>query len=275
MADEQVEVVEEIQQDPEEVEETPSEETSQEKETPPDSTELLERVSRLEKDKESMQSRIDQLTFEKKTLQEQGQDQKSKTWEDLSIDELKVHRERFLDEGDMRKVLAVQDLINDKVAKGQTEQLTASRKQERERENSARQAWGEVQQTFSVTKDEDFNAEKEDSRVIQIARKIIQENPYLDDLEKYPQGHAFAIKEAHRILVVEKLGKIQSGTRSLKKKALSAEAKTGLEETGSPAGEEGSLDKELDGLQGIDPYDPRVAQTLRKLNKKAGAGHGI
>jgi len=219
----------------------------------------------MEKMQDSMQKRIDELTYRAKSAEEQAKSSKGKTWDDLSVDELKKYRTYYRQEANDSMV----DFLNDKIVEQSTKQQTLEQIK-LERANAIRvNSWARVVEDYPELKDP--NSEHYKKTV-----EVIQQNPLFDDIKQAPEGHAAAARLAAEELLRSKLTSTTKKVKAAKQKLQSEQNKLGLE-SGSGKQISDSPSTKLEKLRVAaensgNPYSTQWRTYLKALDNKAQGG---
>jgi hypothetical protein len=219
---------------------------------------------------QELKDQYDRLSFENKTLKEALEGKgtepvKARTWEDLSVDELKVYRRQFRANDEHEKADEINDLILKKTqfqAESQAkEQVTFQQK----RAESWQQTVEDISKEAQELNDPDFDIGNRQSAIFKLADKIYRENP---QLAAFPEGESYAAKEAARILGTEKLRKLNATAKDSKRVLVKEQQKTALEGAGRAGDVAPSLQRMMDEASNFPTGTPMWEQKWRQITKE-------
>lgn len=220
--------------EPKEPESKEPTETVEPTETPEDKAKRLEdELKKKDKQIGDLQHRVDGLFAKTKELE--SSKGKEKTWDDLSIEELKDYR---------RKARAAQDdelidFINDKIAEKSADKRIKDEADRREANYIRINTWKEISIKYPDLKNQNSEHYQETVR-------FIQENSVYDDLLRFPEGHARAAEIVAKDLQLRKLQNVDKEKKSAEDKLSKERTKKDLgkgERKGEALGEDENLAK--------------------------------
>lgn len=144
--------------------------------------------------REGMQKRIDQLTYELKSHQEKIDSNKEKSWNDLSVDELKKYRAHYREEGNDAMIDYLEDLIVDK----KLESRLTTDKQVNLSNQTRIESWNIVTNEYEDLKNPN-------SEHYKMTQEIVASDPRFNDINTFPEGHAVAARLAAEKLLRQKV----------------------------------------------------------------------
>jgi len=211
---------------------SPSEEEASGEKEPEAEIDWKARAEKAEKGIESMEERINRLTYEVKSTKEQASKPKEKTWDDLSVDELKKYRAHYRKEGNDDGV----DFVNDKIAEKLADEKATSKMALRDASKLRVDSWADVVSIYPDLKNKNSEHYK---KTLEIVRK----NPKLDNIELNPEGHAVAARLAGEEMLREKVRGATKKAQATKAKLTKEQAKLGLESGTKKAVATDTIDK--------------------------------
>jgi len=242
--------------------ESQTEKTSEEKKEESELALLTKQVDELKNEnsrtKNSMQKRIDELTWKQKSQEESREKSKDKTWEDLSVDELKQHRTRYREEGNDAMIDMISDLMADKrIAKG----VTQSRN---ETQNDAVrvQSWDAVIAEYPELSDVNSEHYKRTAEMVQSDKRF-------DDINSFPEGHAVAARLAAERILKDRINSAQKKSREAEKKLTDEKSKNSLGSSTAKADTTSSTTKDKLLAAAEDsgsPHSPEWRAYLKHVN---------
>lgn len=227
---------------------------------------LKETVDKLtaenSKVKDSMQKRIDELTWKVKNNEEKQERSKDRTWDDITDpEEIKQYISHYTNEGNGNMVAFLTDKLTDvKINKSLTSEKNAAN-------NNAIRAntWAETVDQFPDLKDPN-------SEHYQKTLALIQKDPRYDDINKIPEGHAVAARMVAVEILQAKLKADGMKSKEAEATAKKEVAQNSLDVSGGKISNSSGkndvasmMDKAMDSK---DPYGPEWREVLRKINSK-------
>ena len=262
----QEEVIEETKQ-PEELgtEETPADSSPEEtSEKEKDELKLLkEQIEALTNEnshiKDSMQKRIDELTWQIKSKEEKSESNKEKTWDDLDVKELQQYIAYYVEEGNGQMVAYLTDKLTDKKIETKDSEKDKVYKNQMVRVES----WNQVAEEYPELKD--VNSEHYKRTLDRV-----KSDPRFDDMNVFPEGHAVAAR-----LVAADMLKEQLRSEGVKAKEAEARAKQSVVQNSldSSSGKQSDVKSKNDlakrmekAMDSKNPYGPEWKDILREIN---------
>lgn len=256
---EQQETKEESKETKEEVKETPKE-SKDTTETPEDRARRLEEeLKKRDKTIGDLQHRVDGLFA--KVKESESSSKKERTWDDLTVNELKAYRTKARTAGDDELV----DFINDKIGEKTASERIKAEADKREASYVRVNTWKETVNRLPDLKDQN-------SELYQETVKFIQANPKFDDLLDYPDGHARAAEIVADRLELKKLKNVDKEKKAVDDKLNKEKVKKDLgkaDRKGSSQGEDESLAKLRQSAESSgSPYSREWRTYLAALEKR-------
>jgi len=252
-------VTEETQ--PESSPEETSEEVVEEKETELDilKKELEKSHAETARTKDAMQNRINELTRDIKSIKEQTESSKERTWDDLNAKEIGQYIAHYTNEGNGEMVAMLTDKLTDKKIAARLDESNSLN-----RNNAARvQAWNEVASDYPELQDPNSEHYKK-------TEQFIKDDPRFNDLQRNPEGHAVAARLVAERMLHDKLRNMKGETKAVSKKARDEALKNSLDSSSGKRGETtpvDELDKMMDSASDSrNPYGPEWKAALKKIN---------
>jgi len=217
--------------------------------------------------KSAMQKRIDELTWQIKSIKEQQTEKKEKTWDDLNSTELRPYIKHYVDEGNGEMVAFLTELLADK----KIEERLSKQDSKHVTEATRVQTWTAVTKEYPEL--QDVNSEH-----YQRTLKLVQSDKRFDDIVNFPEGHSIAARLVAEQILKEKLHNKATEEKVVTKQARDAALKTSLDtstgrrvERSSPSDIFRKMEEASDDKQ---PYGVKWKEILKDLNKKSGVGKG-
>lgn len=209
--------------------------------------------------KNAMQKRIDQLTSELKSIKEQSESKKEKTWDDLNSKEIEDYIAHYSDEGNGKMVAFLTDKLTDK----KINERFSKNNQETQSHTVRRQTWDATVNEFPDLK----NPESEHYKR---TLEMVNSDPRYNDIQKFPEGHAVAARMVAVDILREQLK--NQGVKSKEADAIAKKqvAKNSLDVSSgrnTGASDKDDLSKAMDrAMDSKNPYGSEWKEVLRKIN---------
>lgn len=244
-------------------EKTPEPETTQEEKV--DELAILkDQVAKLSQEnnhvKDSMQRRIDELTWQIKNQKEQVDKNKERTWDDItSAEEVTNYIKHYSELGDGNMVAFLTNKLTDiKIS----ERFDSTSKTAQS--NSVRvQSWTAITEEFPDLKNPNSQHYKE-------TEAMVKSDPRFDDIKNFPEGHAVAAQLAAVKILKEQLksqGMKSKDAEVMAKKAIVQNALDGSTAKSGNVGTSKDLGSLMDkAMDSKNPWGTEWKDVLRKVN---------